>query len=411
MKNIKVAIQSVRLNGKKERDVIKKMRLSQGEMPYEYIIEQNDYIVRFTSEQEGVLLPLLHFEAIEQQLIEQNDKFYKEKKSFALVYLIGEETCQLIKVADGAVRSSKVYLRESFPLAAVKKDRLLFVDKELLDDFKVCEPKVFPEIDEHDLAETEHYLGEKEHASLWSGKNLKIAGAAVLSLLLIGYLMLPNEAPKQVEIKAEEKPKIVRNIQVDEYYAYKRTLVGKATYEDLVKPMMAAALMAYKLPSGWTIEDINVTERGVEAPIHNYGGKTQAMKYFRENSGYSSFITVEGSYSNFLVQITPVAWFEWTKKISKSYEETRDEVMDLAITLGAKVEAPREKKTDYFTSQQMELTFDRMPISYLDTLRTYLDGKPVFIDSATITPLSPNYTGDGSTNLIKTTINLTIIGQ
>lgn len=377
---MKLKIQSIKLENRREKDVLALMRKAISDSPYEYHIDQNGFMVRFTADQEGPILPLLHYEALQKESSEQ-----LAEGDFALVYVVSESACQVIQVRNWVFRSSQIFLRESLSEQTLKKTRILFVDSELKANFPNLDPHDLPSLDENILENTDHFFGVK-NTGLKAINKKYVALASVMVLATAGLLWTGGDEVDSSKAKPVEVPQ-TKFVRVDNFHEYKKELVGAVNYSQLAQPLMAATLMANKLPKGWEIDTITATQVGVEAHFVNHGGRTKDLKYFQENSGYQEFFDVEGQLARFFVPVVEPQWFDWTKKIA-SFTTVRDDVMDMFITLGAKINSNAEEKHKYYTKQEMGMHLEEVPIAYLDIVQTFLNENPIFIESITVKPFT-----------------------
>lgn len=401
---MEIQVQSITLReGLTEKGVVAKMRDA---LPtsYDYIQKSESTITRFSSDELGPIKVLVAYDKIKQEKIgstENTDGIEVLADSCIIALDYTTDLCTLVKVKDGLIRSVEYVLKETCKLTSFKRNTLIIVEDCIANNIEAVNPVYLPAITNDELKETIHQFTDT--------KNLNFKPILLL-LLAIGLgsvatlqLFSGNETVQTVEVETVEP--VEKKVRMDQWYGYKKELVNRAEYSELVTPLIAVALMNEKLPDGWYIEDIVANNTGVSAEIRNNGGRTLPLKHFRATSGYSQFIDIDGQVGRFYYPLQPRSWFRWTK-YSDNFESVRDDFMDQMIFLGGKLSSRQPVYHQLHTYQDWFVEFESTSVAFLDIFSTALNNRPIFISEIKLKPVKS--TNDVATHI---TMQARIIGR
>lgn len=377
-----------------EKVVLSKMR---GAVPasFEYVVKQNDHLVRFTSENSGPIRPLIALDKLNAL-----DSGTPDIADGTLLLEQSKDLCFAVSVRGGAIRRVKSVLKDNLHQYEDDK-RLTVVEESLAQHIDETLTETLPQLTDKELKTSPHQFVEKK-ATL-SPKTIIVGLVGLVCFSLATYLWLVPQSEESTE--KEKVVKKVKKARYDPFYNYKAALQHKATYDEVANALISASLMSQKLPRGWLIERVTFSNDEVNAKIINDNGRTRMLKHFRDTDPNGAYITVEGQHAEFSYPVEPVNWWQWTKQMDR-FVSVRDDFMDAMSILGASIRSQRPDLGDNekFTQQKWEIKFEAVSTAYLEMLKTFLNGKPIFIDSIMIRPSTGQEIGKINIQLIATVI-------
>lgn len=377
-----------------EKVVLSKMR---GAVPasFEYVVKQNDHLVRFTSENSGPIRPLIALDKLNAL-----DSGTPDIADGTLLLEQSKDLCFAVSVRGGVIGRVKSVLKDNLHQYEDGK-RLTVVEESLAQHIDETLTETLPQLTDKELKASPHQFVEKK-ASL-SPKAVIVGLVGLVCLSLATYLWLAPHSEESVE--KEKVVKKVKKARYDPFYNYKAALQGRATYDEVANALISASLMSQKLPRGWLIERVTFSNGEVSANIINDNGRTRMLKYFRDNDPNAKYISVEGQHAKFSYPVEPINWWQWTNQMDR-FVSVRDDFMDAMSILGASIRSQKPDLGDKekFTQQKWEIKFEAVSTAYLEVLKTFLNDKPIFIDSVMVRPSTGQEIGKINIELIATVI-------
>lgn len=362
---------------------------------YDYAIDYEASIVRYSANKPGAILPQIYLETIKEQYEDDVDSgklnilLRLSDTSLMIIYCTNWEVYALDTVFIDKLESSlkskiPVFYTDDIELPKGIKNRL----------FKL------PLINQSEVNKSPYQLKDKYNKKLV--KQLKVAGT-VTATILLGFVLFSGDDNDSMEVKPEKKVVQIKKQRKDVYYEYKKSLVGKVLYSDIFPSLVTASLMASTIPENWAIEEVFYDNHNVHAQIKHNHGETTQLKYYRDSIQNGRYITIDGQKAMFQYPIIQPSWFKWTKHKS-DFVKTRDQLMDLMINLGGKMGSREAVYNQDYTTQAVSFYFDEVSLAYLEVFNYIFQDKPIFIDSVTIKPIRNNKT------MASIEIQATIIG-
>ncbi|QFT13394.1 hypothetical protein [Vibrio sp. THAF190c] len=391
--NLKV--QQIAVSGEEDRKAkLAKMR-SSVKNNYDLAIDYEESIVRYSADKPGPILPQIYLDKIKSEY-----ESYSESGKLIILLKQTDTSLMLVSCAQWEVFALDTVLVDKLE-SAIRKRVPVFVteDIELSNDLKI-DPIVIPLIEDRELKNSPHQLKDKYNKTLV--KRLKTAGGIAITSLVLALWMFSGEEEEAV-VEPVEKIIQVKKHRKDNFYEYRKTMVNRVLYEDIFEAVVTATLLASKIPENWEIDEVFFDTGNVYAQIKHLQGETTQLKYFRDSIQNGRFITINGQKAVFQYPIIQPSWFKWTKHKS-NFVDTRDQFMDLMISLGGKMRSNEPVYNLDHTTQLVSFYFEGVSVAYLEVFNYIFENKPIFVEKLNIKPLENNKT------IINIELTATIIG-
>lgn len=379
---MKLTVQQIAVNNETDRkSKLAKMRLAVKNI-YDFHIDGAESLVRFSSDTPGPILPQIYLEKIKEQF---EDEIGNSK--FNILLSQSNSTLLLIECSNWEVYSLKVVLADTVHKALKPRLVTFLDDKSVLNKYKGV-IRELPKLTSSEINQSPYQFKDKFNKKLV--KNVKIGSFTVIGLLICYFFIFGGSGEEKV-IEPTKKVVEVKKIRKDNFYEYKKAVIGRVVYTDVYPAMITAVLMASKVPENWSIEEVSYEHNSVYSTIKHYNGETSQLKYFRDSLENGRFITVDGQSSIFQYPIMEPSWFPWTKHKS-NFVDTRDQYMDLMITLGGKMRSNVPVHHAQHSDQLITFYFDEVSIIYLELFNYIFENKPIFIENISVKPLRSDKT-------------------
>lgn len=373
---MKLTVQQIAVNNETERkSKLAKMRLAI-KNPYDFLIDTEESLVRFSSDEPGPIIPQIYLEKIKEKY---EDEIGNSK--FNILLPQSTTTLLLIECAHWQVYSLKVVLTDTVQ-KSIKPRVTIFAGENVdLNKFNGV-VRELPKLTNNDINNSPYQFRDKFNKKLV--KSVKMGGATIVGLL-VSYFVVFGGNDEIKEDEPKQKVVEVKKIRKDNYYDYKKSVVDRVVYTDVYPALITAVLMASKVPENWSIEEIHYEHKSVYSTIKHYNGETSQLKYFRDSLENGRFITVDGQNSVFQYPILDPSWFQWTNHKS-NFVDTRDQYMDLMITLGGKMRSNAPVHHAQHSDQLITFHFEDVSIVYLEIFNYIFNNKPIFIEKISVKP-------------------------
>ncbi|MDF9399141.1 hypothetical protein [Vibrio sp. 1180_3] len=388
---LSITVQVASLTSRSEKDNLQLMRHANA-AKYDYVLIKNERLTRFSSNETGVITAQVYADKIEEA--------HANSITGGNYYLLLREnhkTFTLMTVKGWLITRIDVLLEEQVSELEFNNKPIFTTEGSLFEARSGITHYQINELTTPELQETPHRLTDLE--SIQRKKTLAIGGGAIALVFLLWLLW-----PEQSSAPPPPPQKKIITIKMDKYHEYKQNISHAVEYHNIHQSLIAMTLAAFKLPIGWSIDAITLTNGQLVAEIENSNGQTQALKQFRKEDANGEFITIDGQQASFIFPIQTNDWFRWTKDIGDFVQE-RDSFMDEMIVMGAKVKSNKAFIAPLYTKQKMNITLEDVSLAYLDIFAHTMYDRPIFIDELTIRPL------DSSLGKINIDITVTIVGR
>lgn len=350
---------------------------------YDYAIDYESSIVRYSANKPGSILPQIYLDKIKEQYEDDVDS-----GKLNILLRLSDASLMIVYCAHWEVYALDTVFVDKLEVALKRNIPVFYTDDiELPKGIKSRSFKL-PLISQSEINKSPYQLKDKYNKKLV--KQVKVVGA-VMASLLIGFILFSGDDNDSMEAKPEIKVVQIKKQRKDNYYEYKKTVVGRVLYEDIFPSLVTASLMASTIPENWAIEEVFYDNHNVHAQIKHNHGETTQLKYFRDSIPHGRYIMIDGQKAMFQYPIIQPSWFKWTTHKS-GFVKTRDQYMDLMITLGGKMRSNEPVYGKEHTTQLISFYFEEVSLAYLEVFNYIFGNKPIFIESVTIKPIRNNKT-------------------
>jgi hypothetical protein len=351
---------------------------------YDYVLFNEESLVRFSSDKAGPILPLVYLDILKEKF---EDELPEGK--FRFLYKLTSSSLQMVHVVNWEVINLSIILDDGLDSVLKRKGRVFATDDIKFPEFS-SKATLIESLSQSEIEESPHQFKDKLDKKL--AKRLKAGVLLGLLIAAAGYLTFSGDEKTEL-VEPKQKVVTVKKIRKDPFYEYKKSVEGSVLYGDIYDSLITAVLLTTKIPDGWTIDEVIYNQNIVQAQIKHEGGETTQLKYFRDSlqNNNGRFITIDGQSAVFHYPILEPDWFTWVDN-KAPFIKTRDQLMDLLITLGGKMRSMQPSYHRNYTDQRLTFYFDEAPIIYLELFNYVFKDKPVFIDSVSVKPLKGDKT-------------------
>lgn len=373
--NLKV--QQIAVTGDVDRkSKLAKMRASV-KNNYDFTIDNEESLVRYSADKPGAILPQIYLDKIRADFEGDIDS-----GRLNILLKLSETSLMLVDCAHWEVFALDTVMIDKLS-SSLRRKTPVFVtnDIQLPSELDVQVVQI-PLIDSAEISKSPYQLKDKYNKKLI--KQAKVTGGLFIAMLL-GVWLFRGDNEEQITVEPKQKVVVVKKHRKDNFYEYRKAIVDRVLYEDMFPALVTATLMASKVPNNWAIEEVLYQNNNVFAQIKHNQGETTQLKYFRDSIPNGRYIVIDGQKATFQYPIIQPSWFRWTKNKS-DFVKTRDQFMDLMITLGGKMRSKDPVYNPNYTTQLVSFYFEDVSLGYLEVFNYIFKDKPAFIESITIKP-------------------------
>lgn len=204
-------------------------------------------------------------------------------------------------------------------------------------------------------------------------KNKKLIGASLIAALTIGVGVFAYDFYQGLGDRAIHRTEY---IVVDEYEQYKNRVKEIVTVSDISEPMLASYLFLKSLPYGWATADVYYESgpKRIKSVIKHSNGTISSLRELKRSHQNGKWLQIQGQ--NVVYDAPLENKTTGTEKTIPLLKNVRQPLIDRMVSLGAKVSSNKPVDAEFYSTQKLGFTFERVNAAIVQTISEALKDIP-----------------------------------